>query len=148
MEKVKRVLPFKMDKEAVYATGKRKTSIARLWLKKGKGTFLVNKLDINLYFNRNAKSQEKSIYTSKANEPLSVVGEEEKFDVICTVSGGGKTGQVEAIRHAVAKALRIVNEEYKLTLRKHSLLTRDARKVERKKYGRRKARKLCQFSKR
>lgn len=125
-----------------YGTGRRKRSIARVWLKKGSGKITVNKKDINVYFLRP---------TSKMilNDVFVDVGAEGLFDVDCTVKGGGLSGQAEAILHGIARALDSYNPEaYHETLRKLGLLTRDPRVVERKKYGRKKARKKPQFSKR
>ncbi len=125
-----------------YATGKRKTSIARVWLKPGKGKFIVNKKDFTQYF---AEEDAANI----ANIPFQVTDSEKKYDILCTVSGGGQSGQVQALKHGISKALNLYNPEaYHSLLRKAGLLTRDSRVVERKKYGRKKARKSFQFSKR
>lgn len=125
-----------------YATGKRKTSIARAWLKKGKGVITVNGKKFNNYF-----SDEDA--HSTATQAFKALDVEKKFDVLCTVKGGGSSGQAQALRHAIGKALAIFNETaYRSILRKEGLLTRDSRIVERKKYGRKKARKSFQFSKR
>lgn len=125
-----------------YGTGKRKTSIARVWIKKGSGKVIVNKQKIEDYFSR-------PILTMILNQPFkasSCVGE---FDVFCTVSGGGSSGQAGAIRHGISRALHNFNPiVYHLPLRKGGFLTRDSRRVERKKYGLKKARKSFQFSKR
>ena len=125
-----------------YATGKRKTSIARAWLKKGKGAFIVNGKKFEQYF-----SDEDAL--AIASQGFKATDTEQKYDILCTVKGGGSSGQAQAIRHAISKALVVFNETaYRSILRKAGLLTRDSRVVERKKYGRKKARKSFQFSKR
>jgi small subunit ribosomal protein S9 len=125
-----------------YATGKRKTSIARAWIKKGKGKFIVNGKEFTKYF-----SDEDAF--AIATQGFKATDTEKKYDVLCTVKGGGASGQAQALRHAISKALVVFNEvAYKSLLRKAGLLTRDSRIVERKKYGHKKARKSFQFSKR
>ncbi len=127
--------------ERYYATGKRKTSIARVWLMPGSGNIIVNGKSFDEYFD---------VDTAKlvVDQPFKVTGSVNKFDVKATVKGGGKTGQCEALRHGIARALQAMNEEYRTPLKKAGLLTRDARIKERKKYGLHKARKAPQFSKR
>ncbi len=122
-------------------TGRRKTSVARVRLVPGNGKFIVNKKPIDEYFNYETL---KVI----AREPLSLTENLEGYDVYVNVKGGGYTGQAGAIRHGIARALLQVDEELRPTLKRAGFLTRDPRKVERKKYGRKKARKSPQFSKR
>ena len=124
-----------------YATGRRKKSVARVCLSKGTGKITINGRSIDEYF---------GLETLKiiVAQPLAVSNNEGKLDVDCKVTGGGYTGQAGAIRHGIARALVKVNEEYKNVLRAEGLLTRDPRVKERKKYGRKRARKRFQFSKR
>jgi small subunit ribosomal protein S9 len=124
-----------------YGTGKRKTSIARVWIKKGSGKFVVNNLNLPEYFSRDT-------YVSDALKPLVVSSMLSLFDVFCTVKGGGSTGQAGAIRHGLSKALNNFHPSTRKVLKQNGLLTRDSRVVERKKYGKHKARKSTQFSKR
>ena len=128
-------------KEAKYATGRRKRSIARVWLRKGSGSININGKKIIDYF----KNQ--NLQTAVYN-PFIVVKRENEFDVKCTVKGGGLSGQAGAIIHGIARALVLFEPDLKLVLKKRKLTTRDSRAVERKKYGRRKARRSFQFSKR
>jgi len=123
------------------ATGRRKTSVARVWLIPGSGKIVINKRDIDDYFDYD---------TLKVivREPLVVTDTLGKYDIFVNVHGGGFTGQAGAIRHGIARALVEVNEEYKPILRKAGFLTRDSRMKERKKYGLKKARRAPQFSKR
>ena len=135
-EKVK--LDFKDSK---YATGKRKTSIAKVWLKKGSGQIFVNGKKYEQYFKReNHKMQ--------LLRPFEIIDQSTNYDVRCNVKGGGLTGQVGAMVHGISKALLMFDENLKSTLKKEKLTTRDSRSVERKKYGHRKARRSFQFSKR
>jgi small subunit ribosomal protein S9 len=127
--------------EPIYATGKRKTSIARVWLEPGEGKFIVNERGITEYFGRG--TCEMVIY-----QPLDLTGTRGQFDVIVNVQGGGISGQSEAIRHGISKALLQVNPGYKDALKKAGFLTRDSRIKERKKYGKRGARRRPQYSKR
>lgn len=125
-----------------YGTGRRKSSVARVFLVAGKGKITVNKRDIDEYF---------GLETLKTiiRQPLVATGTEGKFDIICTVKGGGTTGQAGAIRHGIARALlEVDSDEYRTTLKKGGYLTRDPRMKERKKYGLKKARRAPQFSKR
>ena len=128
-------------KTVFYGTGRRKRSIARVRLVEGNGTITVNGKDLNDYF-----GAETLKYIVR--QPLSVTETSSKYDVICTVKGGGFTGQAGAIRLGIARALLEANAEYRPTLKSAGFLTRDARKKERKKYGLKKARKAPQFSKR
>ncbi len=129
------------SEERFYATGRRKESTARLWLKPGDGKFTVNKRTLDEYFPRESLKM-------MLQEPLLTVEEKGKVDIMCTVSGGGLSGQAGAIRHGLSRALTELNGEYRPPLKKAGFLTRDARKVERKKYGQPGARKRFQFSKR
>ena len=132
----------KMDfKEAKYATGRRKKSIAKVWLKKGSGSIVVNGKKVMEYFKR--PNLQIAIY-----RPMTLVKRENEFDVRCSVKGGGFTGQAGAIIHGISRALVEFEPELKQTLKKEKLTTRDSRTVERKKYGHRKARRSFQFSKR
>ena len=128
-------------KEVYYATGKRKTSIARVYMTKGKGIFTINKKPMDEYFGRETSSM-------IVNQPLDVVDMHNKFDFNIIVKGGGDTGQAGAIRLGVTRALMAYDENTRADLRKAGLVTRDARIVERKKVGKKKARKSEQYSKR
>ena len=133
---------IKLDfKNSKYATGRRKKSIAKVWLKKGSGNIYVNGKKISDYF----KKQNLQIAIFR---PLTLVKRENEFDVKCSVKGGGLTGQAGAIIHGLSRAIVLYEPELKTTLKKAKLTTRDSRAVERKKYGRRKARRSFQFSKR
>ncbi len=127
--------------EPIYATGKRKTSIARVWLEPGEGKFLVNERGLKEYFRRETCE-------IIAQQPLSLTGTQTQLDVIANVKGGGISGQSEAIRHGISRALLQYNPDLKDVLKKAGFLTRDSRIKERKKYGRRGARRRPQFSKR
>ena len=128
-------------KEIYYATGKRKTSVARVYMTKGKGVFTINKKPMDEYFGRETSSM-------IVNQPLDVVDMHNKFDFNIIVKGGGDTGQAGAIRLGVTRALMAYDEATRADLRKAGLVTRDARIVERKKVGKKKARKSEQYSKR
>ena len=128
-------------KDSKYATGRRKKSIAKVWLKKGSGTIHVNGIKMNDYF------QKQNLQTA-IFRPLSIVNRVNEFDVRCSVKGGGLSGQAGAIIHGLARAIVKFEPELKPILKKEKLTTRDSRAVERKKYGRRKARRSFQFSKR
>ena len=132
----------KLDfKDSKYATGRRKTSIAKVWLKKGSGQIFVNGKKYEQYFKReNHKMQ--------LLRPFEIIDQSTNYDVRCNVKGGGLTGQVGAMVHGISKALLMFDENLKSTLKKEKLTTRDSRSVERKKYGHRKARRSFQFSKR
>jgi small subunit ribosomal protein S9 len=127
--------------ETYYGTGRRKTSTARVYLKKGTGNITVNKRPIAEFFGR--KTGEMIV-----RQPLHVANANDQFDVDVQVTGGGTTGQAGAIRHGVARALTAYDEALKKSLRQAGYITRDAREVERKKVGLRKARRATQFSKR
>ncbi len=127
--------------EVVNAVGRRKTAIARVHLKPGSGKIEVNKREFTQFFPR--ESTQKNIV-----EPFVVTGTDGKYDVLVRVAGGGKFGQADALRLGIARALNKVDEEFRLPLKEKGLLRRDARMVERKKPGQKKARKKFQFSKR
>jgi len=128
-------------KESKYATGRRKTSIAKVWLKKGSGNIFVNGKKMIDYFKK--QNLQTAIF-----RPLTIVKRESEFDVRCHVRGGGLTGQAGAIVHGLSRAIIQFEPDLKPTLKKEKLTTRDSRAVERKKYGRKKARRSYQFSKR
>ncbi len=124
-----------------YATGKRKDAVARVWLKQGPGNIIINGKSSDDYFAR-------PVLRMLINQPLVASDRKEQFDVICSVTGGGLSGQAGAVRHGISKALVLFEPELKKVLKSGGFLTRDSRVVERKKYGRRKARRSFQFSKR
>ena len=124
-----------------YATGKRKDAVARVWLKQGPGNITINGKSSDDYFAR-------PVLRMLINQPLVASDRKEQFDVICSVTGGGLSGQAGAVRHGISKALVLFEPELKKVLKSGGFLTRDSRVVERKKYGRRKARRSFQFSKR
>lgn len=124
-----------------YATGKRKDAIARVWIKPGTGKITVNGRDSKIYFAR-------PVLRMLMNQPFTVANRNEQYDVICTVSGGGLSGQAGAVRHGISKALTYYEPGLRPALKKEGFMTRDARIVERKKYGHKKARRSFQFSKR
>ncbi|BBK37417.1 30S ribosomal protein S9 [Allostella sp. ATCC 35155] len=124
-----------------YATGKRKNAIARVWLKPGTGAITVNGKDLETYFAR-------PVLRMIINQPFQVTTREEQFDIYCTVVGGGLSGQAGAVRHGISKALSDFEPALRPALKKVGFLTRDSRVVERKKYGKAKARRSFQFSKR
>ena len=127
--------------EVIHKIGRRKTAVARIYLAPGKGSITVNKKDVNDYF-------PSATLQYKVNQPFALTDNEGNFDVKVNVFGGGITGQAEAIRLAITRALVAINEEHRLVLKPEGLLTRDPRMVERKKFGQKKARKKFQFSKR
>ena len=133
---------LKLDfKDSKYATGRRKTSIAKVWLKKGSGKIYVNgKLFSDYFANENHKMQ--------ITRPFEIINQATDYDVRCSVKGGGPTGQAGAMVHGIAKALVMFDVSFKSTLKTEKLTTRDSRAVERKKPGRKKARRSFQFSKR
>ena len=132
----------KLDfKDSKYATGRRKKSIAKVWLKKGTGNIQINGKAVNDYFKK--QNLQMSIF-----RPFSVVKRENEFDIKCSVKGGGLSGQAGAIILGIARAIVKFEPELKASLKKNKLTTRDSRVVERKKYGHRKARRSFQFSKR
>ena len=124
-----------------YATGKRKNAVARVWLKPGSGKITVNGRDSEIYFAR-------PVLRMLMNQPFLVAGRTSQYDVVCTVDGGGLSGQAGAVRHGISKALTYYEPELRTLLKQGGFLTRDARVVERKKAGLHKARKAPQFSKR
>ena len=131
----------------ISSVGKRKTAIARVWIKPGEGKIVINRLTLEQYFS-NKENSMPTIHSNKVIEPLILSDYRDSLDILCTVKGGGITGQAEALRHGISKALSLLNPELRPMLRGNGLLTRDSRKVERKKYGKHKARKSTQFSKR
>ncbi|MEZ5907737.1 MAG: 30S ribosomal protein S9 [Hyphomicrobiaceae bacterium] len=132
----------KVDKFGrAYATGKRKNAVARVWLKPGQGRIMINKKDFSAYFAR-------PVLQMILRQPLTVANRAEQYDITATVSGGGLSGQAGAVRHGISKALTYYEPELRGVLKKEGFLTRDSRVVERKKYGKMKARRSFQFSKR
>ena len=132
----------KLDKEGrAYATGKRKNAIARVWIKPGSGKIVVNDRSFEVYFAR-------PVLRMIVNQPFEVAGRVSQYDIMVNVSGGGLSGQAGAVRHGVSKALTNFEPELRAVLKHEGFLTRDARVVERKKPGRKKARRSFQFSKR
>ena len=132
----------KLDfKDSMYATGRRKKSIAKIWLKKGSGKIFVNGKNYDDYFKR-------SNHKMQILRPFEIINQSTGYDVRCSVKGGGHTGQAGAMVHGISKALLLFDSSLKSTLKKEKLTTRDSRAVERKKYGHRKARRSFQFSKR
>jgi small subunit ribosomal protein S9 len=132
----------KIDKHGrAYATGKRKDAVARVWVKPGSGKITVNTRAFEVYFAR-------PVLRMMIQQPLVSSNRQGQYDVICTVSGGGLSGQAGAVRHGLSKALTNFEPELRGVLKKGGFLTRDSRVVERKKYGRAKARRSFQFSKR
>ena len=124
-----------------YATGKRKDAVARVWIKPGSGKVTVNGKDMATYFAR-------PVLQMVIGQPFTVANVKDQFDVVCTVKGGGLSGQAGAVKHGISKALDLYDPELRPALKAAGFLTRDSRVVERKKYGRRKARRSFQFSKR
>ena len=137
------ILPEKQVDELgrSYATGKRKDAVARVWIKQGSGIISINGNSSNDYFAR-------PVLRMLINQPLVASDRKEQLDITCSVTGGGLSGQAGAVRHGISKALVLFEPELKKTLKSGGFLTRDSRVVERKKYGRRKARRSFQFSKR
>ena len=132
----------KLDKLGrAYATGKRKNAVARVWLKRGTGKITVNARALDVYFAR-------PVLRMLLNQPLVVAGRQTQYDVMITCAGGGLSGQAGAVRHGIAKALTYFEPELRAVLKPEGFLTRDSRVVERKKYGKKKARRSFQFSKR
>ncbi len=129
------------DKGRSYATGKRKDAVARVWIKPGPGKITVNGRQLETYFAR-------PVLRMLINQPFAVTEREGQYDVTCTVKGGGLSGQAGAVKHGISKALMFYEPDLRGALKKEGFLTRDSRVVERKKYGRRKARRSFQFSKR
>jgi small subunit ribosomal protein S9 len=133
--------PVRDAQGRAYATGKRKNAIARVWIKPGKGKITINGRDQEVYFAR-------PVLRMMIAQPLEVAGRLGEFDVDATVLGSGLSGQAGAVRHGIAKALTAYEPGLRAALKPHGFLTRDSRVVERKKYGRAKARRSFQFSKR
>ena len=133
---------IKIDlKDSKYATGRRKRSIARVWVKKGSGKIYVNGKEMNKYFKR-------PVHQMSVVRPLQEINAPNEYDVRCSVKGGGLSGPAGAIIHGLSRGLVNIDSSLKKTLKRNKLTTRDSRKVERKKYGHRKARRSFQFSKR
>ncbi len=124
-----------------YATGKRKDAVARVWIKPGSGRLQVNGREFETYFAR-------PVLRMVIGQPFEAANRKDQYDVICTVKGGGLSGQAGAVRHGISKALTLSEPSLRPVLKQGGFLTRDARVVERKKYGKRKARRSFQFSKR
>ncbi|MHA6323500.1 30S ribosomal protein S9 [Roseivivax sp. CAU 1753] len=124
-----------------YATGRRKDASARVWIKPGSGKVTVNGKELNAYFAR-------PVLQMILRQPFTVAGVEDQFDVMATVKGGGLSGQAGAVKHGVSRALQLYDPSLRAALKAAGFLTRDSRVVERKKYGKRKARRSFQFSKR
>lgn len=124
-----------------YATGKRKDAVARVWIKPGKGNITINEKSVDQYFAR-------PVLKMIINQPFEITNRVNEFDVVCTVKGGGLSGQAGAIKHGISKALNEYEPELRAVLKKAGFLTRDDRVVERKKFGKAKARRSYQFSKR
>ncbi|WP_036639313.1 30S ribosomal protein S9 [Paenirhodobacter enshiensis] len=133
--------PVRDAQGRAYATGKRKDAVARVWVKAGSGKITVNGKDMTAYFAR-------PVLQLIVNQPFSVAGVEGQYDVYATVAGGGLSGQAGAVKHGISKALQLHEPALRAALKAAGFLTRDSRVVERKKYGKRKARRSFQFSKR
>ena len=133
--------PVRDELGRAYATGKRKNAIARVWIKPGSGKVVVNGKELNVYFAR-------PVLQMILRQPFTISGTEDQFDVMATVVGGGLSGQAGAVKHGISKALQLYDPSLRAGLKAAGFLTRDSRVVERKKYGRAKARKSFQFSKR
>ncbi|GLK71076.1 30S ribosomal protein S9 [Ancylobacter dichloromethanicus] len=132
----------KLDRQGrAYATGKRKNAVARVWVRPGTGKILVNERDVEVYFAR-------PVLRLIIQQPFATAARTGQYDVVCTVSGGGLSGQAGALRHGISRALTYYEPELRGPLKKGGFLTRDSRVVERKKYGKAKARRSFQFSKR
>ena len=129
------------DQGRAYATGKRKNAIARVWIKPGNGKITVNGKEFNAFFAR-------PVLQMVLQQPIVAAARKDQYDVVATVSGGGLSGQAGAVRHGISQALTHYEPELRAVLKKGGFLTRDSRVVERKKYGKAKARKSFQFSKR
>ncbi|MGY3436568.1 MULTISPECIES: 30S ribosomal protein S9 [unclassified Marinovum] len=133
--------PVRDELGRAYATGKRKDAVARVWIKPGSGKVSVNGRELNVYFAR-------PVLQMILRQAFSVAGVEGQFDVQATVKGGGLSGQAGAVKHGISKALQLYDPSLRAPLKAAGFLTRDSRVVERKKYGKRKARRSFQFSKR
>ena len=142
MNEIEEIKESNLDnKDRSYATGKRKNSIARVWLKKGEGKISINGKSLDKYFTR-------PVLQMIVNQPLETIQSTGTYDIMATVSGGGLSGQAGAIRHGISKALTFYDSELRPALKRVGFLTRDSRVVERKKAGLAKARRSYQFSKR
>ncbi len=142
IENIENNIEVKLDnKQRAYATGKRKNSIARVWLKRGSGSISVNGKSVEKYFAR-------PVLQMIVNQPLNVIEGEGGYEIFATVKGGGLSGQAGALRHGISKALSLFDSSYRPALKKIGYITRDSRVVERKKSGLAKARRSYQFSKR
>ena len=142
VQQIQKKTKIKLDfKDSKYATGRRKTSIAKVWLKKGSGKIYVNGKLFSEYFSNES-------HKMQITRPFELINQATEYDVRCSVKGGGPTGQAGAMVHGISKALVLFDENLKPTLRTERLTTRDSRAVERKKPGRKKARRSFQFSKR
>ena len=141
LETAPRHEPVRDEYGRSYATGKRKDAVARVWIKPGSGKVTVNGKDLDVYFAR-------PVLQMILRQPFQVAGVEGEFDVMATVKGGGLSGQAGAVKHGVSKALQLYDPSLRAPLKAAGFLTRDSRVVERKKYGKAKARKSFQFSKR
>jgi small subunit ribosomal protein S9 len=132
----------KLDKQGrAYATGKRKNAVARVWIKPGAGRVTVNEREVEVFFAR-------PVLRMLIQQPMIASNRNGQYDVVCTVSGGGLSGQAGAVRHGISKALTYFEPDLRGVLKRGGFLTRDSRVVERKKYGKAKARRSFQFSKR
>jgi small subunit ribosomal protein S9 len=132
----------KLDAQGrAYATGKRKNAVARVWLKRGSGKITINDRDVGVYFAR-------PVLRMMIGQPMTSANRDGQYDVYCTVTGGGLSGQAGAVRHGISRALTFFEPALRGVLKKGGFLTRDSRVVERKKYGKAKARRSFQFSKR
>ncbi|TXM91542.1 30S ribosomal protein S9 [Methylobacterium sp. WL30] len=132
----------KLDAQGrAYATGKRKDAVARVWIRPGTGKVVINKRAVEVYFAR-------PVLRMILRQPLTVANRVDQYDITVTVAGGGLSGQAGAVRHGLSKALTYYEPELRAPLKREGFLTRDSRVVERKKYGRKKARRSFQFSKR
>ena len=134
-------LPMRDALGRAYATGKRKDAVARVWIKPGSGKVVVNGKEMKVYFAR-------PVLQMILRQPFTIAGVDGQFDVMATVAGGGLSGQAGAVKHGISKALQLFEPSLRGALKAAGFLTRDSRVVERKKYGRRKARRSFQFSKR
>ncbi len=140
-QEVKKAEPQVDSLGRTYATGKRKNAIARVWIRPGKGKFIINGRELTKYFAR-------PVFQMLLHQPFELTSRMGQYDVMCTVVGGGLSGQAGAVRHGISKALNLREPGLRPILKTEGFLTRDSRVVERKKYGRRKARRSFQFSKR
>ena len=142
MENTESNIEIKLDnKQRAYATGKRKNSIARVWVKRGNGIISINGKSLDKYFAR-------PVLQMIVNQPLNIIDGESGYEIMATVKGGGLSGQAGAVRHGISKALSLYDPSFRSALKKVGFITRDSRVVERKKSGLAKARRSYQFSKR